>query len=117
MDGKDAIIARQQKQIHALLQMNLRQEKQIADLQKRVETLLDKIMRLEKNSRNSSKPPSSDIVKPSQSGKPRGRGKRRIGGQKGHPKHERKTFRPDEVDEVIEYEFLPDEGRRPCPAG
>lgn len=42
-----------------------------------------------KNSRNSSKPPSSDITKPPKTGgKGKRRKKRRIGGQEGHPKHE-----------------------------
>ena len=38
-----------------------------------------------KNSSNSSKPPSSDIVKPKQpASRGRGKGKRKIGGQPGH---------------------------------
>jgi hypothetical protein len=43
-----------------------------------------------KNSRNSSKPPSSDITKPPADPKerPTSRKKRKIGGQLGHPKHE-----------------------------
>jgi len=42
-----------------------------------------------KTSRNSSKPPSSDITKPPKGGGKGQRGKkRRIGGQQGHPKHE-----------------------------
>lgn len=54
-----------------------------------------------KNSSNSSKPPSSDIVKP----KPRssqGRRKRKIGGQPGHVKHER-TFCLGDADEQHTY--------------
>src|SRR2546426_11217126 len=42
----------------------------------------------EKNSTNSSKPPSTDIVKPPPEKRGK-RSKRRIGAQKGHPKHER----------------------------
>jgi transposase len=51
-----------------------------------------------KNSSNSSKPPSSDIVKPKQPASPGRRPKRKMGGQPGHPKHER-TFSLEEADE------------------
>jgi hypothetical protein len=50
-----------------------------------------------KNSSNSSKPPSSDIVKEKKRSSS-GRRKRKIGGQPGHPKHER-TFSLEEADE------------------
>src|SRR5919107_2168241 len=48
-----------------------------------------------KDSSTSSKPPSSDSVKPPKSPPPEGRDKRRIGGQPGHPKHERVAFPPE----------------------
>ena len=67
--------------------------------------LRDRIARLEKNSNNSSKPPSSDIVKPKREIKKTSRKKRKQGGQPGHRKFSRPTFKPDEVDNVIEYEF------------
>lgn len=52
-------------------------------LESHVAQLQDEVARLKKNSSNSSKPPSSDIVKPKG---PNGRkGKRKIGGQPGHP--------------------------------
>ena len=59
--------------------------------------------RLNLNSNNSSKPPSSDgpktkIVK----GKPKGRGKKR-GGQKGHAGHRRELLPIEQVDEVVEH--------------
>lgn len=74
-------------------------------LQARVEELETEIARLraelaasKKHSGNSSKPPSSDIVKPPP--KKRGAtGRRAIGGQPGHPRHERPAFAPDQVDE------------------
>src|SRR4051794_18671972 len=44
-----------------------------------------------------SKPPSSDIVKPPKPPPPEGQDKRRIGGQPGHPKHERALFPPEQV--------------------
>ena len=71
-----------------------------------------RLAKLEKNSANSSKPPSSDMVKPPLT-TPRRRGrkkKRRIGGQPGHPKHERTAFEPREIDQAWDYydEHCPD---------
>jgi len=117
MDGKDAIIARLQKQNQLLFEVNLRQEKQITDLQNQakeykqlLDKLRDKIARLEKNSSNSSKPPSSDIVDP-QPGRKKKR-KRKIGGQKGHPKHARQPFAADEIDKTIVHKLPAREVRR-----
>ena len=67
---------------------------------KRIEELEAQIAKLKKNSSTSSKPPSSDIVKPPRKGK---RGKRKIGGQPEHTKHERPPFAADQVDEVHEH--------------
>src|SRR3954464_14535308 len=50
-----------------------------------------------KDSTTSSKPPSSDIVKPPKPPPPEGQDKRRIGGQPGHPKHQRVAFPPEAV--------------------
>lgn len=63
-----------------------------------------KLAAANKNSQNSSKPPSSDITKPPAKKRPkRGRPKkRRIGGQPGHPKHESKLTL-DDADHVVEY--------------
>lgn len=57
------------------------------------------IVRLKKNSSNSSKPPSSDLVKPPQPVPPRG-GQRKIGGQPGHKGHFRPPFAAEEIDRV-----------------
>lgn len=58
-----------------------------------------------KNSANSSKPPSSDIVKPASAAR-KGRKKRRRGEQPGHPNHEREAFEPSAIgvftDHVLE---------------
>jgi len=66
-----------------------------------------------KNSSTSSKPPSSDIVKPSKSRRGKGRSKRPQGGQLGHPRHERLDFPPHDV-EVHSYrlDHCPDCGHR-----
>jgi len=56
-----------------------------------------------KHSGNSSKPPSSDIVKPPKDS-PQGKNKkRRRGGQPGHPKHERPQFPPEQIDQTQDY--------------
>ena len=69
----------------------------IAELEKQVAELTDKVAKLSKNSSNSSKPPSSDIVKPPK--KKKSNGSRNIGGQPGHTKHERTPFAKDEIDD------------------
>jgi transposase len=73
---------------------------------KRIAELEARIARLEKNSSNSHKPPSSDIVKPPRP--PHGR-KHRIGGQPGHPRHDRPPFPPDQIDQTRHYTL------RQCP--
>jgi len=73
-------------------------------LQEYIKLLEEKIARLQKNSGNSSKPPSSDIVKPLKVIRRLGK-KRKRGGQRGHRKFSRQPFKPEQVDEVIEYEF------------
>jgi hypothetical protein len=74
----------------------------IAELERQVRELTAQVARLSKNSSNSSKPPSSDITKPP---RPPGskRGKRKLGGQPGHARHERQPFPADEVDKVVDY--------------
>jgi transposase len=64
------------------------------ELQAENERLKAEIARLKKNSTTSSKPPSSDIVKPPLP--PKSYGKRRAGGQPGHPCHVRPTFPPEQ---------------------
>lgn len=76
----------------------------VAPLLKKIEKLEAEIARLKKNSSNSSKPPSSDIVQPKSSSKLR-KGKRRKGGQKGHKRHERKPFATEKID-YYEYHEL-----------
>jgi transposase len=93
-------------------------ECRVAQLEAMVESLLaenarlrDEVARLKKNSKTSSKPPSSDIVSScgcagQAAGKPgRPRKKRSIGGQPGHDKHTRTPFAPGRIDESFEYEW------------
>ena len=91
MQNKDAIIAELTKKVETLM--------------KRIQQLEEEVARLKKNSNNSSKPPSSDIVKPKTNMQKRTSKKRKRGGQPGHRKHMRKPFAADEIDSVVEYEF------------
>jgi len=91
MDVKDKIIA------------ELKQE--IIQLREEIRLLKEDIARLKKDSGNSSKPPSSDIVKPKKTTRKVSRKKRKRGGQFGHRLFTRKPFEPEQVDEVIEYEL------------
>ncbi len=70
----------------------------------RIEELELQVARMQRTSATSSKPPSSDITKPPKGGGPgRGKNKRKPGGQKGHKKHQRELFKPDEVDDHWQY--------------
>lgn len=69
-------------------------------LRAEVAALKEEISRLKKNSSNSSKPPSSDIVKPPKP-EPADGSKRKIGGQHGHRKFTRQQFKPEEIDHTI----------------
>ncbi len=73
----------------------------LCELSAKVDEQAQKIAVLEKNSTNSSKPPSSDITKPPKKLK-QGK-KNKIGGQPGHPKHQRTPFSEDEIDEHLGY--------------
>src|SRR3984957_19078137 len=75
-----------------------------AGLEQRLEQVHARLAQVEaelaaakKNSANSSKPPSSDIVKKPKP-KPKNGKKRKRGGQPGHAKHERPLFPDDQVD-------------------
>jgi transposase len=78
-------------------------ERQLKELTAEVALLHSKLAAATKNSTNSSKPPSSDIVKPPRPPSASGTGKRHKGGQRGHARHERPAFSDDEVDVVHEY--------------
>jgi len=73
---------------------------QVADLVRQNAQLAEQIARLSKNSANSSKPPSSDIVKPPQV--QRSKKRRRPGGQPGHPGVGRLPFTSDQIDQTRE---------------
>ena len=88
-----------------------RLEKQNAELEQRNAKLQEQLAKARKNSSTSSKPPSSDIVKPPKT-PPKGCKKRKRGGQPGHPRHLRPTFPQEAIDEFFPYtlEVCPDCG-------
>jgi hypothetical protein len=83
MVDKDVIIAR-------LLQQVEQQAEQIRLLTEENQKLRERIARLERNSSNSSKPPSSDIINPKPYNKKNK--KRKRGGQLRHKKYSRKVL-------------------------
>lgn len=92
MDGPIEKLSRPELEalVEALRAIVQRQEQRIAELER-------KLASSGRNSSNSSKPPSSDIVKPPKPDKGQGT-KRHRGGQPGHPMHDRPPFEPDQVD-------------------
>jgi len=79
-------------------------EQRVAELEALLKAALEKIAQLEKHSGNSSKPPSSDIVKPPKD-KDRRRKNRKIGGQQGHKQNLRPPFTPDQIDQTVELQL------------
>jgi transposase len=86
-----------QAQLEALHAQLEAQQTQLDVLQRTIAQLQAQLAAARKDSSTSSKPPSSDIVKPPKPPPPEGQDKRRIGGQPGHPKHERVLFPPEQV--------------------
>ena len=93
---RDQRIATVEKQVAELRKINEKLVNENAGLSEDVAKLTDKVAKLSKNSSNSSKPPSSDITKPPRKNK--ASSSRNIGGQPGHPKHERPPFTHDQID-------------------
>jgi transposase len=87
------------------------QAKQIDDLTKRIAELELQLAKALKNSSNSSKSPSSDIVKPPKKKADR-RKKAKRGGQKGHQRRLREPLPPERVNEEIIYEINAAEVRK-----
>lgn len=96
-------------------------EAEVAELKALLAQALARIAQLEKNSRTSSKPPSSDLTKPPAPGSGTGDGsaaadrgggskKRSAGGQKGHARNQRQPFTDGRIDQRFDYDFRPGEG-------
>lgn len=76
--------------------------RQIAEADKQIADLERQLAGRKKDSTNSSKPPSSDGPAAARRSKPaRCRGRRKPGGQKGHPGHHRKLEPLDRVDRIV----------------
>ena len=76
------------------------QEARLKALEATVARLREQLAAAGKDSSSSSKPPSSDNAKPPKPAPPEGQQRRRIGGQPGHPKHERAAFPPELINGV-----------------
>lgn len=87
--------------IYALLAENNCLRIRIKTIEEENESLKIMIAKLSKTSENSSKSPSTDIVKGKKNNK--GDEKNKRGGQKGHPKHQRPSFSAEEINKVWEY--------------
>jgi transposase len=74
---------------------------ELAAVQAEVARLREELAKAKKNSTTSSKPPSSDIVKPKPSHNQEDGSKRKSGGQPGHAKHEREPFPPEQVTKFV----------------
>jgi len=90
-----AQLERQRAQIEELRAQLEQQRIQMETLRAAATRLEEQLAAAGKNSATSSKPPSSDIVKPTPPPPPPGQEKRHIGGQPGHPKHDREMFPPE----------------------
>ena len=78
-------------------------QRQIDLLLQKISELTRTVAKLSKNSINSSKPPSSDITRPKS--QQRQKGKRKIGAQPGHPRHERPVFPEEDIKTFHDYRF------------
>jgi len=76
--------------------------KATAPLLERIAALEAELAKAKKNSSNSSKPPSSDLVKPPKPPAKDGK-KRKRGAQPGHPQHSRHVFPPEAVNYIEPY--------------
>jgi len=86
---------------------------QVEKQAQQIEELKLQLAKAQKDSSTSSKPPSSDIVKPKpKHKKPKSRKKPRRGGQPGHERQLREPLPAERVDETIDYEIDDDEVQR-----
>lgn len=98
MDSRNKII----EELRAVI---AKQAAVIAQLTARVTELELQLAKANKDSSNSSKPPSSDIAKPKSPAKKTSRKKPRQGGQPGHQRKLRQPLPEDRVDEVVDDEI------------
>jgi transposase len=92
---------------------------QLQELQAAARRLQEQRAAARKDPSTSSKPPSSDPVKPPRPTPPSDGGPRAPGGQIGHPKHERAPFPPEQIQASFAYrlDVCPDCGQALRPTG
>ena len=105
MSNANGIIESLIKENEGLRQENRQLREIVETLNRKLITLEEKLAASKKNSRNSSKPPSSDIVKPKKPKTSENEGKRKAGGQPGHPKHTRPLYTKDASVHVTSIKF------------
>ena len=105
MANYDSIIEPLLKEIDSLRQENQQLREFVDNINRENQSLKEKLAASKKNSRNSSKPPSSDFVKPPKPEPKANEGKRKQGGQPGHPKHERPLYTIDQIDNFHSYVY------------
>jgi len=110
MQDKDVIIAQLLRQNSLLKEQVAKLKEQLLDFEVENQKLREKTVRLEKNSSNSSRPPSSDIVDPQPANKKKK--KRKTIGQKGHPKYSQPAFDIGDIDQTIIHKLPAKEVRR-----
>lgn len=93
-------VAQLVRQNQILLEPNAKLSEQNSKLTQQIAKLEQQVAVLSKNSSNSSKPPSSDIVKPPKETKSKGR--RGQGGQPGHRGVNRQPFTTEQIDQTVE---------------
>jgi len=97
------LVKRQATIINEQAELIQQLEAKLAKAEARIVELEDETAHLKKNSSNSSKPTSSDIVSPPKAPVKLGKQtKRNKGGQPGHQKHERQPFSAEQVDTVVD---------------
>ena len=97
MVNNDSIIEPLIKEIDSLRQENRQLREVVENMNGEINTLKEKLVTSKKNSNNSSKPPSSDIVKPTKPKTSENEAKRKAGGQPGHPKHTRPLYTENQI--------------------
>jgi len=105
MPSKDAIIAELRQSNAELRELNAKLTKRLDVQAARIAELELQLAKAQKNSSNSSKSPSSDIVKPPKEKKVDRRKKTKRGGQKGHQRQLREPLPAERVNETFVYEM------------
>ena len=107
VERQEKQIGEQEKQIGEQEKRIGEQVQEIAEAEKKIADLERQLALRQRNSTNSSKPPSSDGLagpqRPRGSANPkRSKSRRKPGGQKGHPGHFRSLVPPEQVHQVVD---------------